>query len=194
MSNMKINNPLLLIALLISTLCSCKPSVSSKTELIEYINKPENELSVVKELNDIKVSCSYYPVSLLNQQLKENVNKNKKTEYIYFNISFSKDDKELLKQLEYSLYSEMVQVLSFRMSNYISILGNTQQPLVPVDCFFQNTYGLSQANELLVVFNKKDLEEQAVLKLQIMEFGLGLGNQIFEFNNQKIEEIDQITY
>lgn len=192
---MKLNNLYLLFLFGFLFLVSCEPTIRNKEELVNYVNNPENGLNIENEVNGIKINCSYFPSILINEKLKNPSAKtedDKFSEFVYFRIGFSKDGKELLKQLEYSLYSEMVQVLSFRMTNYIAIHIKGKEPVVPADCLFQQTYGLSNANELLVVFNKKDLENQEEFKLVVNEFGLGLGYQQFQLENKQIKDIDKI--
>jgi hypothetical protein len=177
------------ILVLLQLLNSCQAPIKTKASLQNYINSPENGLNIIKDVQGIQVSCAYFPKILFKEKQSENLNNN----LVYFILSFSKDDKELLKQLDYSTYSEMVQVFSFRMMNYISLLPAGSKPIEPIDCLFQQTYGYANANCLLLVFDKKSFKKSENITIRLNEFGLGLGDQLFEFETEQLSHIDETS-
>lgn len=184
---------------MISVSVSCKKKISSNADLIEYINNPENGLVKTVEINKIKVELRYKPWQLMlvkQNKLPKQINgspENTMKDKYFFVLSLSADNKELLRQLPFNQYSEMVQVLAFRMMGYISLIPDDKKPIVPEDCLFQQTYGIAHANQLLIVFDKTKLEAAKQLQIKIKEFGLGIGNLNFQINNKDIQDISSIT-
>ncbi len=182
---------ILLTVLVSCLLVSCNRNLKGYREVMNYINDPENELKKEEQAGRIEVTATFLPVQIvgLNDQRLTRDNSNK---YL-FSISFSAHGKELLKQLDYQKYSAMVEVFAFRMSNYVEIVPDNLKPVAPVDCLFQQTYGMSDANRILVAFDKKELSQKEKLHLVIKELGLGTGDISFDFRSSDIENIPHIT-
>src|ERR1700754_1305122 len=170
---------------------SCGKRVSTKADLTSFVNDPENGLIKTTRVNQINAELKYKPWQLMaigsNRSQMRSVNsfKNK----YFFVLSLSAGNKELLKQLSFDQYSEMVQVLSFRMMTYIVLIPDRDKPVIPEDCLFQQTYGLARANQLLIVFDKTKLKKSKQLQIKIKEFGLGTGDLNFQFNTDKIQDL-----
>ncbi|SMC75398.1 hypothetical protein [Pedobacter africanus] len=190
---------LLLVLIHITVLFqSCSPTIKSKAELQAYLNDQDNGLTETTQKSDVAIKMTWQPWQLIANKLgspkdKTNTGSSPFAENLYFILSLSKGNKELLRQLPFETYSEMVQVLSFRMQNFISAeLGKTS--IEPVECVFQQTYGMTEANMLLLVFNKKDVGEADNLTISLKEFGLGLGNLEFPFKLKNINQIEKLDY
>jgi len=174
---------------------SCKKKITNRQDLIAYINEPQNGLQKAKQIGDIKVTITYRPAQLMlgkNSSLITKAGKENDSLYknqLFFVLSISAKNKELLRQLEFSKYSEMVQVLAFRMKEFISGIPGDGKPVEPLDCVFQQTYGMGSANNVLIVFNKKELLRAPNLKIGIKEFGLQTGNLDFEFKTEDIKNL-----
>ncbi len=188
---------LILIFLIASV--SCKKAIKNRADLIEYINNPENGLKVTEEAGKIKAELMYKPWQLVADN-QENIKKpakrtdlNSLKNKYFFVLSLSANNKELLRQLPFTEYSEMVQVLSFRMMTYISVIADDAKPISPVDCLFLQTYGMSDANRLLVVFNNKTLKSAKQLKIKVSEFGLNIGDLRFQFETKDINDLSNIA-
>ncbi|MEZ2339360.1 hypothetical protein AB6735_27195 [Mucilaginibacter sp. RCC_168] len=181
--------------ILISVSVSCKKKISNNADLMEYISNPENGLVKTVEINKIKAELRYKPWQLMSvnqnkiqKQATENAEIAMRNKY-FFVLSLSANDKELLRQLPFNQYSEMVQVLAFRMMNYISLMPDDKKPIVPEGCLFQQTYGMAHANQLLIIFDKTKLETAKQLKIKIKEFGLRIGDLNFQINNKDIQDL-----
>ena len=177
---------------------SCQPKINDIASLNEFIKSEKNGLIVKKKIHEIDVTMKYLPWQLiaLRYRTKEDKNDtviNKLSKNCFFLLSFSKDGKELLNQLDFSTYSEMVQILSFRMQDKISALsGNNAVPVQ--DCSFQQTFGLSSANELLIAFEADKIKSVTDLKIEVNEFGLNLGSLVFDFNVHNIKTLRALNY
>ena len=174
---------------------SCKRSIKNRQELILYVNDPANGLEKEQQIGKVNAKMTYKPWQLFKQSggVMDNQT-NKKERYLFddklfFVLSLSANNKELLKQLDFNKYSEMVQVLSFRMKDFMGIVSGDAKPVEPLDCIFQQTYGMGRSNDLLIVFNRNALNVNGTLKLYLKEFGLKIGNLEFDFQADDINAI-----
>lgn len=192
-----------LLFFVITCAFSCKSRVRTKDELIKYIHDPAHGLKKEVEIHQIKLELINQPWQLMSLN-RLGVNKKpskgqQKTlqelsEKYFFVLSLSSHGRELLPQLDFNTYSEMVQVLSFRMGTYCSALPDGKRSVEPSHCLFQPTFGMANANSLLLVFDKKKLGPFSKLKIVVKEFGLSTGNQVFEFSEKDVNALSSLTY
>ncbi|MCH5718196.1 hypothetical protein [Niabella hibiscisoli] len=153
----------------------------SKEELLEYVNDPDNGLTKEQEANGVKVKLSFYPSSLLVAQEQADTIPIEKLKaryggHYYFKARFSKDGKEAIRQLgDFGKYSEMVQVLAFRMNDYVNLTTSSKDTLSMADYFFDQTYGMSDGNNLMLVFSKDQIKNANMFDINIAECGFGTG-------------------
>ncbi|WP_439698631.1 hypothetical protein ACFGVS_10865 [Mucilaginibacter sp. AW1-7] len=199
---MKRSGRLIIIGLLgMFVVCSpsCKRKTVSLAGLIAYVNDPENGLQKTQQTGKIKTVLTYKPwqTMMFNEGGLNNKDRRsdslKFQDKLFFVFSLSANNKELLKQLEFSQYSEMVQVLAFRMKNFIDVVPDDGKPVEPTDCIFQQTYGMGVANNLLVVFDKEKLMTADNLKFEVREFGLNTGNLNFGIKTKDITDIPALA-
>jgi hypothetical protein len=170
---------------------SCKKKITHKNELIAYVNDEGNGLQKVQQMGEMKIVLTYRPWQMMAMTSTVTAPKNKTLfdHQLFFVLSLSAKNKELLRQLEFNKYSELVQVLTFRMREYIDIIPDEGKPVEPLDCIFQQTYGIGSANNLLMVFNREELLNAQKLKFRIKEFGLQTGDLDFELKTEDIKNI-----
>jgi hypothetical protein len=172
-------------------------------ELSAFVINEEHGLKKTAALSNINIEVTYRPVDLLVYQeigkqvvdAKEIENLRKKyNQYIYFILSLSNDSKEALHQTGGSQYSELVQTLSFRMNDYVT-LTTAANDTIPVGDFMLNrTYGMSSSTDLLFVFSKEKAIGQDWIQFNLNEFGLGVGNQRFRFSMKDIKEVPEVNF
>lgn len=178
---------------------SCKKKISTLSDLRDFVADPNNGLIKTQTINEIKAELSYRPWQLilasqadlrkLRGESFEGLMQNK----YFFVLSLSIHNKELLRQLPFAQYSEMVQTLAFRMVDYVQIIPDQQKEVPPENCLFLQTYGIAQANQLLLVFKKARLENAKYLHIKIKEFGLGIGDLNFQMNTSNIHDLTSTT-
>jgi hypothetical protein len=184
--------------------CKRKPDQVSKEELNEYVRDKGNGLRKGTTKNGIELTASYRPRDLLIIQEWEHVNKKdsstlqqlkqKYTGQDYFVLELSKDNKEVIRQLEeFAQYSDMVHVLSFEMSRFVNIT-TAKDTVELMDYVFEQNYGLGAANRLMFVFPSEKLKTADSYDLNINEFGLNTGNVQFHFRRKDIEHIPAIKF
>lgn len=184
----------LLLVLIAVDFSACKKKVTNQAELIAYINDPENGLKKEELIGKIKATLTYKPWQLVAANYKKkDISKFNFKDKLYFVLSLSADNKEILRQLPFSQYSEMVQVLAFRMNEFVSLTPYNAKSIDPLECNFQQTYGMGIANNVLLVFNKSYLLKAENLKINIKEFGLNTGDLKFKIQTKDIREIENIA-
>jgi hypothetical protein len=189
---------LLITSIFFFLMSGCQPKINDKRSLNKFISSEGNGLISKKEVGSIDVTMRYLPWQLLASRSKTKENqKDSVVEQLkkscFFLLSFSQDNKELLRQLDFDTYSELVSVLSFRMKEKINAVTNTKT-IEAKDCSFQQTYGHSGANELLIVFDSKEIREANYLEVTVDEFGLNLGDLVFKFNTDNINNLYMLDY
>ena len=172
-------------------------------KLSAFVIDEEHGLKKTAVLNNINIEVTYRPVDLLVYQeigkqvvdAKEiGIIRKKYNQYIYFVLSLSKDNREALHQAGGSQYGELVQTLSFRMNDYVT-LTTAANDTIPVGDFMLNrTYGMSSSTDLLFAFDKGKTIGQDWIQFNLNEFGLGIGNQRFRFAMEDIEKVPEANF
>ena len=182
---------------------SCTGRAMTREALQQYIRKNAG-LSKEEEVRGIKVRCSYMPGELLLQQeltavpkgdtARPRVLKEKYAGQYYFQLSYSKNNKEVIRQLgSYARYSDMVQVMSFEMGAHINATDERHDTLTLADYLFSQEYGMSSANNMLLVFRRSDFDKAKTIVITISEFGLDIGETRFEFRKSELEDVPRLA-
>lgn len=168
--------------------------MTSVKELEKYLDDPSNGLKKEWQSGDVQVKLTYLPLELLEARSGQKDFIADSLKLCFFQLSFSKSGKELLRQLDFDNYSEMLQIFAFRMSSFISLRKDKSAPLKPEDCVFQQTFGMTSANTVLVAFDASETQAKENIEIQINEFGLGLGILTFHFDPKDIKNIPEIKF
>jgi hypothetical protein len=194
---MKINDWLFILWICLAG-CSFsgnKKKITKQADILAFTSDSVNGLKKNEQVGAIKIGLTYKPWQLLVSRQKNAGNKrdSSKTAYfknkLFFVLSLSANHKEVLRQLKFSDYSEMVQVLAFRMSQFIKAIPDEGKEVEPLECIFQQTYGMGTENEILIVFERQKLIKSDAFNIYIKEFGLNTGDLKFEFKTNDINNI-----
>lgn len=190
-----------LLAFQLLIACSSGVAVTPE-ELTNYILDEDNGLYKSNVVNEIKTSVLYRPTDLwvhqeLNGQETDTARvqalRRKYSDYYYFTVSFSNNNKEALHQTgNFGQYSELLQTMSFRMPQYVSLTTSLYDTIPVGDFMLNRTYGMSSSTDILFVFNKEKSRSRDWVQFNLNEFGLGVGNQRFRFRTQDIEESPEV--
>jgi len=174
-------------------------------ELSHFVHNTENGLKKSVEVNGIKAEVTFRPTDLwVHQELGDvsgSVNeieqlRTKYKDYYYFILSLSRSNKEALHQVQGGMeqYSELVQVLSFRMPEYTTLTTSAADTIPVADFMLNRTYGMSSSTDVLFVFNREKAKQQEWVQFNLNEFGLNIGNQRFRFRCQDLDQAPQLQF
>jgi hypothetical protein len=184
---------------------SCAPGHLSKDELTAYIRDEEHGMKQSVTQGKTTVAVQYRPTDLwVAQELdgeppqpaKIDSLRKKYDQYYYFILSLSRNNKEALHQVEqgFDQYSELVQTLSFRMPEYVTMTTSAQDTIPVGDFMLNRTYGMSSATEVLFVFSREKAVGQDWVQFNLNEFGLGVGNQRFRFKRSDLDAAPTLAF
>lgn len=148
-------------------------------------------------MNKMEAALTYVPWQVIASRVykgkrRDTSSVNMMKSKYYFMLGLSANGKELLRQLPFDQYSEMVQVLAFRLRPYVNIVRDDGKIIGAEDCLFQQTYGMARENEVLLVFNSSDLKNAHQFNLKINEFGLNTGTLNYQIKQKDIKDIPEI--
>lgn len=191
---------------LMGLLASCKTkTVSTEKELVAYVNDEANGLVKKSNNGDTEITVTYRPTDMLVAQelgnsekrdtAKVNNLRKKYSGYYYFVLGLSKNNKEALHQTDgFGQYSELVQTLSFRMGDYVTLTTAASDTIPVGDFILDRTYGLSSSTNILFAFNKQKAAGKKWVQFNLNELGMGLGNARFRFKEDDLESAPRIKF
>lgn len=188
---------------LVICLISCnKKQFDNDVELLAFINNESNGYFQNKLINGINFELLYRPTDLLvNQELNNQKDINKLREkykrFIFFNLSISTNDKEILTAFPKNRmeYSALVDQLTFKMDRNIVMLNQHKDTIPLIDVVNPRLYGMGKKNTLLLIFNRADsklIDEN--LNLFIKDFGFNVGDIRFKIPIEKIKNEPTISF
>src|SRR5215469_7584761 len=121
--------------LMVVIISSCKEKITNREQLVAVINKPENGLKKTEQIGPVTAALTYKPWQLMmpvtgsKKEIKLKNDLYKLKNELFFVLSLAANNQELLRQLPCGQYSEMVQVLAFRMNKYIVAYPDDREPV-----------------------------------------------------------------
>ncbi len=185
-------------------LISCGKTHLRPDELRSYINDESNGLMKIAKVENVSAQVSYHPTDLIvfqqiptNTHLSQHDVEKSRAQYIpylYFVLSLSNDGNEAIHALNSEAYGDVLQTLSFSMSQYVSLTTASMDTIPVRDFMLNRTFGMSSSTDLLFAFSREKVINQEWIQFNLNEFGLGIGNQRFRFNMKDIEAIPTIEF
>ena len=194
----KIKEILILFLVVFIISCSNK-TFDTKEELWNYLKDKDNGYLTEKNVNGYNFSLLYKPTDLLiDQELgddksKENIKglREKYGQYMYFTLSMSRDNKELLSTTPKNRqeFGAMVNQLAFGMGEKVHLYTQKKDTLEMLDYNYPRMYGMSQSTTMLFVYprDKKYLKEE-ILNFTIEDLGTYTGEVKFRIETEKIKK------
>jgi hypothetical protein len=190
--------------LLLLFLFACKPTIVDKVSLLDYVKNTENGVSKVYQVEPNKVVASIRPTDLVIEQIAAKSSQKvldslqkKYSKYWYFSTSFSiagQDMLNVIQQQNYAKFSELLQVVSFRMPQYAYLTTSNQDTIQMADYSYVRLYGMSRSTDLLMVFENTKAQNAAWVQLNINEFGANIGDVRLRFETNDIKEIPKLKF
>lgn len=187
---------LILLILIISS-CNEKHFDNSQ-ELLTYINKKEHGYTQEKVIGGIKFKLLLKPTDLVAaQEIEDDMAKTgidsirrKYSHFIYFNLTISKNNKELLSAIptDQAQFGALMNQISFDMSENIHLFDTKKDTFQMLDYIYPRMYGLSKSTSLLLIYEKNKISTTENLFLTIEEFGLNTGEVKFRIPSELLKK------
>ena len=202
MLNMTKNNFFLIFFALF---LSCNKSFETSKELEDYLEEEENGYRYSKSVNEVNYVLQYRPTDLLvNQEIikdakPEEIEKLREhySKYLYFNLSMSIADKELLNTVagNRSKFGAMVNDLAFGMDRKIHLLTDAKDTIEMVDFIYPRMYGMSNSTLLMIVYpREKKVLDGEYLNFIIDDLGFYTGEVKFRLNTKALKEEPRLSF
>tara|TARA_R110002051_G_scaffold2660_1_gene14298 strand:+ start:39628 stop:40197 length:570 start_codon:yes stop_codon:yes gene_type:complete len=159
-----------------------KKSFDSKKDLWNYLIEENNSYLQKKKINGYDFSLLYKPTDLLVEQELGTFNESNLTlrkekikilrekfqPYMYFILSISRDNKELLSttpknQQEFGV---MLNQLAFGMREKVTLFTSKKDTIKMIDYNYQRMYGMSKSTTMLFIYPK----DEKYFKSQYLNF------------------------
>lgn len=191
--------------LIASCLYGCRPDSLPEGQLRTFVLNDDNGLHKKVTVNDVTIEVTYMPGDLLvAQEMEGRVElsrldslRRKYDQQLYFLLTLSKDGKEALHSLDPggASYSELLNTLSFQMSQYVYITTSSNtEPVAAIDFILNRSYGRASGTELLFAFPAKNNLPSDWMQINIEEFGLNLGKQQLRFSTDDIIDCPRVEF
>lgn len=203
MQSMRKNSLLFLLSLLI---VSCGDKTFDTTEEItSFITDRENGYKYSKIVNEVEYELTYRPTDLLvKQELGEVVDQNRIDElrqkyrrYMYFNLSMTMNNQELLSNVvkDKDKFGQMVNDLAFGMEEKVNLYTPEKDTLAMTDFIYPRMYGMSNATSIMIVYprDKKYLNEE-YLNFTVEDLGFYTGEVKFKIKTKAIVNEPQLRF
>ncbi|MDD7886032.1 hypothetical protein [Flavivirga sp. 57AJ16] len=193
-----------LLTIIFFSSCTQK-TFNNESELLEYIKTPENGYTQHKTINGVDYTLMYHPTDMLvKQELGDSVNgnkinalRNKYNKYLYFNLSMSKNNQELLSVAPKNRneFGAMVNQLAFGMNEKVHVYTPSKDTLEMADFIYPRMYGMSRATTIMFVYPRdNEALKQEYLNFTIEDLGLYTGEVKFKIPIEKIKKEPMLKF
>jgi hypothetical protein len=194
-----------LLLLLLTIVSSCSKTFDTPEEITAYITDEDHDYNYKKTVNGVDYVLQYRPTDLLVQQelsekyTTEEVEKlrAKYSKYLYFNLSMSKNNQELLNGLarDKQKFGQMVNDLAFGMDEKVHLYTPQKDTLVIADFIYPRMYGMTNATVIMLVYPRdKKYMETDYLNFAIEDLGLDTGEIKFKINTQAMQQEPHLSF
>ncbi len=192
--------------IVIITLISCTQNTFETTDdMWKYLKDPAQEYVQTKTINGVDFSLVYKPTDLLvAQEATETTTKAaldslriKYRKYLYFNLSMSKNNQELLSSVAQNRqqFGGMVNQLAFGMEDRIHVFTPQKDTIPMADYIYPRMYGMSKATTLLLVYPRdKKLLEETYFNFTIEDLGMYTGEVKFKIPTEIIKKEPKLRF
>lgn len=195
----------LLVFLLLLFISSCTKSFDTQEEMNDYIQDEDNGYHYKKTVSDVDYVLQYRPTDLLvKQELTDNNNPSKieklrkqYSKYMYFNLSMSKNNQELLNGVaqDKAKFGQMVNELAFGMEEKLHVYTPTKDTLALADFIYPRMYGMSNSTSIMIVYPRDEKYlNQDYLNFVIEDLGLETGDVKFKLNTKALINEPQLAF
>jgi hypothetical protein len=193
---------LIIVVVLWQAIAGCRPETLSPERAAAYAMDESNGLRKSRKVGDLQMDVVFRPNDLLvfqevrsrSYDSTELASLQKKySPNLYFILALSDKSREALTPSD-SRYLELVETLSFRMSEYVTLTTSSGDTLALKDFVMNRTLGMSSSTDVIFVFDRKNTLTDDWVAVNLKEFGLGTGDQTFKFLTRDLLAIPSIEF
>jgi hypothetical protein len=200
---MQKNSLLLLLSLLF--LSSCSKTFDTQQEMNDYIKNPDHGYSYTKTIVGVDYELQYRPTdALVKQELGDKhddkqvaILRKKYRKYLYFNLSMSKNNQELLNGVarDKAKFGQMVNDLAFGMEEKVQLYTPSKDTLAMADFIYPRMYGMSNSTSIMIVYPRDEkYMSQAYLNFVVQDLGLDTGEIKFKLNTKALQNEPKLNF
>ncbi|WP_139260524.1 hypothetical protein [Flavobacterium defluvii] len=195
----------ILAILLLLFISSCNQSFDTQEEMNDYIQDEDNGYHYKKTIAGVDYVLQYRPTDLLvKQELGDKINpvqiekfRQQYNKYMYFNLSMSKNNQELLNGVaqDKAKFGQMVNELAFGMEEKLHVYTPTKDTLDLADFIYPRMYGMSNSTSIMIVYPRDEKYlKQDYLNFVIEDLGLETGDVKFKLNTKALKNEPQLAF
>ena len=184
---------------------SCAKTFDTQEEMYTYIQDEDNGYHYKKTVMGVDYVLQYRPTDLLvKQEMGDQTEarqverlRNKYGKYLYFNLSMSKNNQELLNGLAHdkAKFGQMVNDLAFGMEEKVHLYTPEKDTLAMADFIYPRMYGMSDATTIMIVYPREStFLNKDYLNFVIEDLGLDTGDVKFKLNTQALQKEPQLQF
>jgi glucose dehydrogenase len=203
MQNMVRNSLLVMLLLLIFS--SCSKTFDSQEEMNAYLLDEDNGYNYKKTVAGVDYVLQYRPTDLMvKQELSDKIDaaqvdklRQKYNKYLYFNLSMSKNNQELLNNVasDKAKFGQMVNDLAFGMEDKVHLYTPEKDTLAMTDFIYPRMYGMSNATSIMVVYPRdSEFMNRDYLNFVIQDLGMDTGDIKFKINIDALQNEPQLQF
>ncbi len=196
------------LVLLVALVCltSCKQNTfDTEKELWAYLKEEKNGFQQHKTVNGIDYTLTYRPTDLLvKQELGDSGTmqqvdslRGKYRKFLYFNLSMSQNNKELLSTAARSRaeFGAMVNQLAFGMGNKVHLFTGGKDTIPLLDYVYPRMYGMSSSTSMLFVYPRDPkVMKSEYIHVTVEDIGLGTGDITFKIPAKNIKREPKLNF
>jgi hypothetical protein len=192
--------------LMLIFLASCQnKTFDTIDEVTNYVNDEENEYKYSKIINGVQYQLVYRPTdALVNQELAGRKNskligtlRNKYNKYMYFNLSMSLNDQELLSSVagDREKFGQIVSDLAFGMSDKVNLYTQEKDTLTMIESVYPRMYGMTNSTSLMIVYprDKRYLKDE-YLNFTVEDLGFNTGEVKIKIKTRALLNEPQLRF
>ena len=193
------------ILLFFATVSCSQKTFESEEAMWIYLKDPSNGYLQQKTINSIHFSIVQRPTDLLvKQELGDGINtdeikllREKYSKYIYFMLSMSKNNQELLSTTPKNRneFGAMVNQLAFGMEEKVHLYTQQKDTIALADFIYPRMYGMGNATTIMFVFprNKEQLNGD-YLNFTIEDINIYTGEVKFKIPIENFKKEPKLSF
>jgi len=184
---------------------SCTKKFDTPKELSEYLQDEDNDYCYKKTVVGVDYALQYRPTDLLvKQELSDKYTdkqvaelRKKYSKYLYFNLSMSKNNQEILNGVarNKAKFGQMVNDLAFGMDQKVHLYTAEKDTLAMTDFIYPRMFGMSNSTSIMIVYPRdEEYMSETYLNFVIEDLGLDTGDIKFKINTKALRNEPQLKF